>query len=109
EKKIFIIGPNRCCTASLHMFFKRQGLRSFHWKKKGLNLSLEIEKRRDSEKDLKSFLMNWTVYSDLIYLDNDRVIENNKLFKLYAQIFPNAYFILNDRDVERWIESRQRH
>ena len=108
-RKIFIIGPNRCCTATLHAFFERQGLKSFHWKKGVLNLALEIENRKNSPDDLREFLSNWTVYSDFIYLDEDRVIENNRLFRTYADLFPEAYFILNDRDVDRWVESRLRH
>ncbi|NRD89513.1 hypothetical protein C8024_08750 [Sphingopyxis sp. BSNA05] len=104
--KIFIIGPNRCATTSFHRFFHRNGLRALHCRIGSMYLAREIRDRLGDDEALKAFLSRWTVYSDFVYLTDDEHYEAHDLYETYARLFPKAYFILNDRDVDRWVGSR---
>tara|TARA_R110001606_G_scaffold327262_1_gene474102 strand:+ start:23759 stop:24469 length:711 start_codon:yes stop_codon:yes gene_type:complete len=106
DVKIFIIGPNRCATTSFHRFFHRNGLRALHCRIGSMYLAKEIRDRLGDDEALKAFLSQWTVFSDFVYLTNEEHYEAHGLYETYARLFPEAYFILNDRDVERWIASR---
>jgi hypothetical protein len=106
DVKIFIIGPNRCATTSFHRFFHRNGLRALHCRIGSMYLAKEIRDRLGDDKALKAFLSQWTVYSDFVYLTHEDHYEAHDLYETYARLFPEAYFILNDRDVDRWIGSR---
>mgnify|MGYP003633978472 CR=1 FL=1 len=106
DVKIFIIGPNRCGTTSFHRFFHHNGLRALHCRIGSMYLAKEIRDRLGDDKALKAFLSRWTVYSDFVYLTDDEHFEAHGLYETYARLFPEAYFILNDRDVDRWVGSR---
>lgn len=108
-RKIFIIGPHRCATTTLHQFFASQGLVSFHWRKGQTYLAKEINDRLADDGALRRFLMKWTVYSDFVYLADGVHIENHTQYRKFQQLFPEAYFIFNDRDVDRWVNSRLLH
>jgi hypothetical protein len=105
QVKIFFIGFNRCGTTTIHHFLKSQGVRSAHFWRDNKNLAVEIEKRVGSPA-LKEFLDRSTAYSDLCYFTNEISIEGNRHFREFARLFPRAYFVLNDRDLESWIRSR---
>jgi hypothetical protein len=105
--KIFFIGFNKCGTTSIHHFLKAQGVRSAHYTQDNENLALEIEKRLGSP-SLKEFLDRSTAYSDICYFTNDIIVEGNRHFREFERLYPEAYFVLNDRDVDAWIESRCR-
>jgi hypothetical protein len=107
--KVFIVGPHRTATTTLHHFLSRQGLRSIHWRERDTFLAKEIDDRKGDDKALRRFLSRWTVFSDFMYLTDKEHIENHTWYRRYAQIFPEAYFILTDRDVDRWVNSRLRH
>jgi len=106
--KIFVIGPNRCATTSLHKFFHFNGLRSLHCRIGEMYLAREIRDRRGDDAALRAFLGRWTVYSDFVYLTETEHYEAHGLYETYARLFPEAVFILNDRDTEGWIASRLR-
>lgn len=108
ERKIFIIGYNRCATNSLNDFFRYQGLKGLHWCQGDRFLALETDLRKDDDAAMRAFLAGWTVFSDFTYLPADRFLETQGLFATYARICPEAYFIYNDRDVDKWIASRLR-
>jgi len=109
REKIFFIGFNKCGTTAIHHFLHYQGIRSAHWKVGDEILAEEIEKRSSSPPDLKQFLSGWTAYSDLIFSTEELIIDGHKHFQLFDQLFPDAYFVLNDRDTEAWIVSLIRH
>src|SRR5437773_272388 len=109
REKIFFIGFNKCGTTAIHHFLHYQGIRSAHWKVGNEILAEEIEKRSSSPPDLKQFLSGWTAYSDLIFSTEELIIDGHKHFQLFDQLFPDAYFVLNDRDTEAWIASLMRH
>ena len=108
-RKVFIVGPHRTATTTLHNFMSRQGLKSIHWRERDTFLAKEIDARKGDNRALRRFMSRWTVFSDFMYLTNDEHIENHTLYRQYAEIFPEAYFILTDRDVDRWVNSRLRH
>lgn len=107
--KIFMIGPNRCATNTFHSFFKHQGLKAIHWRHGDAFLAREIDARLGDDQALRRFLAPWTVFSDLVYLDDKVFLENHDQYETFQRLFPDAYFIFNDRDVDRWIDSRIRH
>lgn len=107
--KIFMIGPNRCATNTFHSFFRFQGLRAIHWRHGDRYLAKEVAARQGDDEALRRYLAPWTVFSDFVYLTDSEFIENHTLHETFARLYPDAYFILNDRDVDRWVESRKRH
>lgn len=108
-EKIFFIGFNKCGTTAIHLFLKSQGVRSVHHKVRDVNLAREIDQRASDPDQLKGLLRKWTAYSDLIYASKERIIEANQHFRLFAELFPSAFFILNDRDPAKWVASRCLH
>jgi hypothetical protein len=50
-----------------------------------------------------------TAYSDITSFTDELLIEGNRHFRLFHELFPDAYFVLNDRDLEGWIRSRSTH
>jgi hypothetical protein len=109
DTKVFFIGFNKCGTTSLHHMMKGAGIRSVHWQDGNENITEGIEARLDDHSALRKYLSRWTAYSDLISSSESRIVEGNRHFALYQSLFPKAYFILNDRDVDGWLLSRERH
>jgi hypothetical protein len=109
ETKIFFIGFNKCATSAIAKFLARQGIKSAHWEPDGENLAMEIEKRLDDPAALKRYLMRWTSYADLALSSEELMLDGNRHFRLFHELFPSAYFVLNDRDPEGWVKSRLSH
>jgi hypothetical protein len=110
--KIFIIGFNKTGTVSLSTFFERNGVRTLHWEGGVLARNMQanisagrapISKRYDRIR----------VFADMEYVDH--TCEKSPIyiavdnFKLLDAAYPDAKFILNIRDVDNWIKSRNRH
>jgi hypothetical protein len=109
EVKIFFVGFNKSATSAVYTFLARQGIKSAHWRDGDTNLAQEIEKRLGHPAELKRYLDRWTAFSDLTLSSEERMIEGNRHFRLFHQLYPKAYFILNDRDPDRWVASRISH
>jgi hypothetical protein len=109
ELKIFFIGFNKCATSAIFHFLARQGIKSFHCQHGNENLALEIERRLEDPAALKRYLMRWTAFSDLTFSSDELMVEGNRHFPLLHRLFPNAYFVLNDRDPHKWVASRMAH
>lgn len=109
EVKIFFIGFNKCATTALHHFMRAHGIKSAHWVVEGRFLADEIEERLSDKAELRAFLNRWTAFSDLVSLTEERLVEGNRHFRLFHGLFPDAYFVLNDRNVDAWILSRKNH
>lgn len=109
DLKVFFVGYNKTATSAIFHFLARQGVKSAHWQQGRANLALEIERRVGSPAELKKYLSQWTAYSDLTLSSDHQMLEGNRHFRLFHQLFPDAYFILNDRDPERWVASRIAH
>jgi hypothetical protein len=88
----------------------RSGIRSVHWlSPQKENITDGIEARLDDRHALREYLSWWTAYSDLISASNTRFVEGNSFFPALHDTFPEAYFVLNERDVEAWLRSRVQH
>jgi hypothetical protein len=86
------------------------GIRSVHWlTPQKENITDGMEARLDDRQALREYLSRWTAYSDLISASNSRFVEGNGFFPELHDAFPNSYFVLNDRDVEAWLQSRVQH
>lgn len=107
NEKIFFIGFNKCGTTSLHHLMTRHSIRSVHWDQG--QLATTIEALHGDQSALRSFLSRSTAYSDITFSSEEQLIEGNRHFRLFHKLFPDAYFIFNDRNVEDWIRSRSSH
>lgn len=106
--KIFQIGFNRCGTTSLYNFFKHScsdGLLCAHWENHKL---AKILYRKKSFKD--------TEYQDYhFFSDMEGIVDSKYHFahmENYRDLdlqYPNSKFILNTRNINKWILSRLSH
>ena len=104
--KIFVIGFNKTGTRTIHNYFQMNGIPSLHWEYR--RLAKRILANDLEDKPLLEGYDNYTVYSDMedhINLNYAHVT----YFKLLDIQYPNSKFILNIRDVENWIKSRNNH
>jgi hypothetical protein len=107
-KKVFQIGFNKCGTRSLNSFFEENGLLAVHWQ--AGRLALQIQSNVDAGRLATEGLPNAVFYSDLEGPKrHPRLIEAFKLFDRIYEAEPSAYFILNTRNIDRWIASRMNH
>ncbi|MEM6888839.1 MAG: sulfotransferase [Pseudomonadota bacterium] len=125
QTKIFFIGYNKCGTTSLHHLLASAGIRSVHYRapvidvnalrpfkpfqRIHLSLAGEIVQRTSDISALKKLLDRYTAFSDLFYYSENSQIEAAGLFEVFHQLYPDAFFILNDRDENKWISSRVKH
>ncbi|MBW3560800.1 MAG: hypothetical protein KY449_13775 [Proteobacteria bacterium] len=107
-KKIFQIGFNKCGTRSLNHFFEKNGLLAVHWQ--GGRLALQIQSNVDEGRPALEGLPDAVFYSDLEGpKHHPKLIEAFKLFDRIYEAEPWAYFILNTRNIDKWIASRMNH
>ena len=110
--KIFIIGFNKCGTRTLHHFFKKNGLNSCHYickNNKSRNIASCIYRNKQEGKLLLDCIDNYDVYSDMENIHSTTLLYAQYLFKELDKQYPNSKFILNTRNVEKWLTSRQKH
>ena len=88
--KIFCIGFNKTGTSSLHELFVHNGLKSKH------NI------RWPHYSHITAGKLYFTLYD--AYSDGER----SNFVRLHKW-FPDAFFIFNDRDEQKWIRSRLHH
>ena len=112
-KKIFFIGFNKTATTSFHHLILGSGYSSVHCLFRGGEHSGFIAKKmEDNINDGRPILWemdNKDAYSDLLYVKRGKYIEANKWFKQLHAEYPDAYFILQTRNMEDWLESRIKH
>jgi hypothetical protein len=108
QPKIFQIGFNRCGTKTLHMFFLKNGLSSVHWDKG--RLAVTMYQNILLGRRLLAGYEHYGCFTDMENALTGRFFfEGYKLYPQLLRAFPNAYFILNTRDMEKWIQSRMKH
>lgn len=105
--RIFQIGFHRCGTTSLHGFFLRNGIPSVHWDER--RLALRFAARMARGEDPVADYPETIAFTDMMSIGPERIIEPYKQFDYIRRHHPDAYFLLNTRDRERWIESRLNH
>ena len=107
-KKIVQIGFNRCGTRTLCRFFARNGINSLHWEKG--QLAERLVARYQRKEDPFSDYPEGVFFSDMESVRRDRpLIEGYRLFRYIFSWYPDAYYILNTRNPEAWLQSRVRH
>ena len=104
--KVFQIGFNRCGTTSIHQFFEANGMRSVHHDKGRLALTMDANLRHG--RHILSGYEHYDAYTDMELLLPSMYIEAYKLYNQILEQVPDAMFILNVRDVDRWVASRLR-
>lgn len=113
--KLFFIGFNKTGTKTLHNFFRSNGYLSVHSssymaQRLGLPpIAKLIQQNEAKGRPLLDGLDHYDVYSDMIYLTDRELIEANGLFRTFDAQNPGAYFVFNDRPVEKWVRSRLSH
>jgi len=117
QRKIFIIGFNKCGTTSIHGFLRKNGIKSVHWR--GNKLAMQVYANLSHGRHILHKIEFWNAYSDIVCIpgipwgiresDNYPVIEGCRYFRELHQAYPDALFILNIRDKNNWIKSRLNH
>lgn len=82
DKKIFVIGMNKCGTTSLFKLFKDSGLRAIHTTENVLKIANKYDAFSDGR--------------------------HNEFFRYY-EAYPDSVFILNTRNLKNWLVSRYKH
>jgi hypothetical protein len=98
--KLFFIGFNKCGTRSLHRYFSDCGLDSYHggvYADSHQAIFLNIVR---GEPALKGF-DGHEVYLDVAAIQSQ--------FRQLDRDYPGSRFVLNVRDINRWILSRLNH
>jgi hypothetical protein len=106
-KRIFQVGFNKCGTRSLYHFFKDNGLASVHHQGGAIARAVAIRKSR-GEDPLADY-PDTVFFSDMISSKGTGLVEAYKDFRYIHSFYPDSYFILNTRDMESWIRSRNEH
>ena len=129
--RLFQIGFNRCGTMSLEKLFIANGYRAAHWRGGRLAAAIEVARRRGEP--LLSRAGDYQVYTDMelrgitalrkkwfpkrIFRQLVKELEVADVwtpiyaYKYFAQLdeqYPDSKFLLNTRDMTRWLESRFR-
>ena len=91
--KVFCIGFNKTGTTSLHEYFERAGLNSKH------DASYQKHTRTMPRGELVAYLDAHDAFTDGERADYVRLLE----------LYPAAKFILNTRELKKWLESRVKH
>lgn len=108
--KVFVIGFNKTATTTIHDFFVANGYKSAHWKVDRFTyLAKVMVSNAMSYRPILSGISRFDVYSDMNYVEDDLVLEANYLFREIYDQHPEAYFLLNTRDMDAWIRSRSEH
>lgn len=106
--KVFQIGFNKCGTSSLYRLFFKNRLKSCHWDlgKIALDFKANITIGKLAFEGTYS---DYIFFSDMIHIDRSNLIEVYKYFDILDSHYPGSKFILNTRDIDKWISSRLHH
>lgn len=106
-RRIFQIGFNKCGTRSISAFLTANGIPTVHFKRGNLARAL-ANNLKNGYAPLNG-IDQWVGYTDMQMVSSSSVVEGCRFFRQLAAYYPNSYFILNTRDKDRWIKSRQNH
>ncbi|MGL6260693.1 sulfotransferase [Vibrio sp. WXL210] len=109
NKKIFQIGFNKCGTLSLHHYFINNKLNSVHWDNG--QLSKAIYRNKLEGRALLDGYESFDCFTDMEHMEEQgqRFFAAVDHFESMAIEYPNSVFILNVRDVNKWLNSRRKH
>jgi hypothetical protein len=111
KAKIFLIGFNKCATRSFTFLFGRNGLSTCHWKVPGSDQTIaqRIISNASLGKPALDGISEYTVYSDMTFLDFHCFIDMPLILPLLNRSYPEAFYIFQYRAIDKWIESRVNH
>ena len=106
---VFCIGLSKTGTRSLHDALQALGLRSVHWGgpdlraavQRGPEINAAVERALAEGRPLLDDLEDADAYSDILAL--------SRRFDVLDRQYPGSRFILTVRDLDEWLDSRQRH
>ena len=104
--RIFIIGFNRTGTRSLDNFFKNNGLPTIHWDQG--RIARKIKRNHINKVPLLRDYLDIRVFSDMEDYKRLNYAHMDYFKQLYEQ-YPESKFILNIRNIDNWIKSRNNH
>ena len=104
--RLFIIGFNKTGTTSLHEFFKKNNISSIHYDQGRIARKLKNNFRNNLPL-LKDY-PNYMVFSDMEDYKKLNYAHMDYFKELYYQ-YPDSKFILNTRNLDNWIKSRNQH
>ncbi len=106
--RIIQIGFNKCGTGSLHQFFRSNGLRSAHYQQG--KLANTVFTNYSQGRPLLAGLEQFDALTDMEWVTakEAKYVANRFFRQLHAEN-PQAVFVLNTRNVDRWLQSRLRH
>ena len=102
--RYFQIGFHKCGTKSLHRFFERAGIPSVH--NDGGRLALTMAANLRQGRPILTGYERFQAFHAMGFLRPHVHVEMYKRWKTILEQVPQARFILNVRDVDRWIVSR---
>jgi len=114
-KKVFFIGMNRIATKSFHHLFNKSGYKSFHYScadvatGESIILGVAMQYNRDAGYPVMHRMGAARVYSDMFWHRENEWIDGVKMYRDLHQQFPDAYFILQTRDMSAWLQSKYNH
>lgn len=100
EGKIFCIGLNKTGTSSLHEAFELLGYSSIHHVGKEGKIMDFLNTNNRIGKPILEGIDHYNAYSDF---------SASSYFKKLDKQYPNSKFILNVRNIDDWIRSREKH
>ena len=101
------IGFKRCGTSSIAAFFNRSGIPAVHWDRGRLALTMR-ENMRVGRPILRGY-EQYSSFTDMEYVAADDCFEGFRHYDRILEDYPEAKFILNTRDQDRWLRSMHQH
>lgn len=105
--KIFAIGPNKCGTNSLNDFFEANDIPSMHWDEGAL--ARRIISNASAGLDPLLGYQEYQGFTDIFHIASDIYVSPVLIVRLLRESYPDAIYILNTRDFDKWALSRDKH
>jgi hypothetical protein len=108
--KVFQIGFNKCGTSPIWKRLDALGFSATHLKTHDeRNLALTLQANLQTGQPILTGLEDYDAFTDIEAQREDRFVEGYKFYPQILEQVPDAWFILNLRDRERWVKSRLDH
>ena len=102
--RYFQIGFHKCGTKALHRFFERSDIPAVH--NDGGRLALTLAANLRDGRPLLAGYERFEAFFDMGFLRAHVHVEMYKRWATILEQVPEARFVLNVRDVDRWVASR---
>jgi hypothetical protein len=113
-KKVFFIGMNKTATKAFDFLFSSSGYMTTHYSCANADgspaiLAQVMKDNHESFYPIMLGLEKWSVFSDMFWHREDEWIDGVKYFREIHQQYPDAYFVLQTRDLDSWLKSKRNH